>query len=265
MITDGNEWIMQGIPEDDERCIHTADELERRIEQAGFLPLFAGEIPGFSVEENTAPQQWWTGDEETDPWEWRGVIARRGRIAYGKFFDGKAGFLSPEWFPVFANYRRDGYDFDARWDDELAGFREKKIMDLFLGKKGDRELFSYQIRQEAGFYKGGEKNFEGTLTALQMQTYLVCRDFRQRINKKGQTYGWHAAVLCTPEHLFGTELVRKNYREDPEASFQKIVGQVKKLFPGATDAQILKTAGTVAERARLRTKVKYGSSGHNSL
>ena len=46
MITDGNEWIMQGIPEDDERCIHTADELERRIEQAGFLPLFVRRLLG---------------------------------------------------------------------------------------------------------------------------------------------------------------------------------------------------------------------------
>ena len=28
------------------------------------------------------------------------------------------------------NFRRDGYDFDALWDDEKASFRQKKIMDL---------------------------------------------------------------------------------------------------------------------------------------
>ena len=38
------------------------------------------------------------------------IIAAGGRIAYGKFFDRKAGFISREWLPVFANYRRDGYD-----------------------------------------------------------------------------------------------------------------------------------------------------------
>ena len=44
---------------------------------------------------------------------WREIIARSGKVAYGKFFDKKAGFISVEWLPVFANYRRDGDDFDA--------------------------------------------------------------------------------------------------------------------------------------------------------
>ena len=38
---------------------------------------------------------------------------RYGKVAYGKFFDKKAGFISLEWLPYFANYRRSGYDFDA--------------------------------------------------------------------------------------------------------------------------------------------------------
>ncbi len=42
---------------------------------------------------------------------WRAVIARRHDIVYGKFFDKKAGFISKKWLPVFANYRRDGYDY----------------------------------------------------------------------------------------------------------------------------------------------------------
>lgn len=69
------------------------------------------------------------GDAENDPWEWREIIARSGEVVYGKFFGKKTGFVSKEWFPVFANYRRDGYDFDARWDDELANIRNKRIMD----------------------------------------------------------------------------------------------------------------------------------------
>jgi hypothetical protein len=42
---------------------------------------------------------------------WREIIARTEEVAYGKYFGGKSGFVSKEWFPVFANYRRDGYDF----------------------------------------------------------------------------------------------------------------------------------------------------------
>ena len=132
-------------------------------------------------------------------WEWRAFAARRGRVAYGKFFGGRAGFISREWLPVFANYRRDGYDFDAR----------------------DQELFSNQVKEQAGFGKGGEKNFEGTLTSLEMETYLVCRDFRQRKNKRGQSYGWAIAVLATPEHIFGRELVTAAYSEEPKDSLHK--------------------------------------------
>ena len=64
--------------------------------------------------------------------------ARSGKVAYGKFFNKKAGFISLEWFPWFANFRRDGYDFDARWEDGLAGYRNKKIMDIFGERNTDR-------------------------------------------------------------------------------------------------------------------------------
>ena len=110
-------WIMHGLDIDDPGCIRTAAQLEDYIEQVGFLPLFRSDIPGFSVEEHVATDAWWTGDAETDPWEWRKEIATGRRIAYGKFFGRKAGFISKEWFPYFANCRREGYDFDARWED----------------------------------------------------------------------------------------------------------------------------------------------------
>lgn len=67
---------------------------------------------------------------------------------------------------MFANYRRNGYDFDSLYEDELANYRSKKIMDLF---PGEEELFSFEVRRKAGFEKGGEKNFEGVMTALQMR------------------------------------------------------------------------------------------------
>ena len=85
-------------------------ELAERVNELGFLPLFRNEVRGFSAEELTWGQPWWSGDPEEDPWYWRESIARSGAVAYGKFFAGKAGFLSLDWLPVFANWRRDGYE-----------------------------------------------------------------------------------------------------------------------------------------------------------
>ena len=49
-----------------------------------------------------------------------------------------------EWLPCFVNYRRDGYDFDALWDDGKASIRQKKMMDLKVmmeyGKNMIREV-----------------------------------------------------------------------------------------------------------------------------
>lgn len=236
-------WTMHGMDPDDPECIHTVFELEQYIEKIGFLPLFRNEIPGFSVEEHTPSGGWWSGDPSIDPWEWRGILAARGNVAYGKFFNRTAGFISREWFPVFANYRRDGYDFDARWDDELASMKSKKIMDLFAEENQDRELFSFETKELSGYGKGGEKNFEGEITSLQMQTYLCIREFRRRKNKSGQEYGWGIAVYCTPEHLWGYDHVTGCYQEDPKDSEKRIFSRVEELYPGADERSLRKVLG----------------------
>ena len=231
----GNEsgtWIMHGLPASDPNCIRTAEQLADYIDAVGFLPLFQNRIPGFSVEEHTQSAFWWSGDETRDPWEWRAILAAGDRVAYGKFFWKKAGFISKAWLPYFINARRDGYDFDARWDDEKASFRQKRIMDLFAD---DRELFSYEVKALAGFGKDGEKNFEGVMTELQTELYLCVREFRRRLNKRGEPYGWAIAVYTRPENLWGSDYAASAYGEAPELSRARIREQMRKLYPGVSE------------------------------
>ena len=226
----GNEngtWIMRGLPLSDPRCIRSPEELTDYITKVGFLPLFRNGIRDFSVEEFTDAAAWWTGDQSRDPWEWREILARSGKVVYGKFFGKIAGFLSTDWLPYVVNYRRNGYDFDALWDDEKASFRQKKIMDLF---ETEPELFSNDLKAKAGFGKDGDRNFEGTVTGLQMSLYLCVRDFRQRTNKAGTPYGWPIAVYCTPEHIWGKEAVTAAYSEDPNVSGERICRHVSELY-----------------------------------
>jgi len=243
MGNEGGTWIMHGLRRNDPNCIHTVNEAVRYIDEVGFLPLFKNEIDGFSLEERTIAGSWWSEDPEKDPWEWRSIIARSGGAVYGKFFDNKAGFISKEWFPYFANAGRDGYDFDARWDDEKASRRQKLIMDLYAGEAAEREYFSYELKEKAGYGKDGEKGFDSTISQLQMMTYLCVRDFRKKKNKKGQEYGWPVAVYATPEHIFGRELVRAAYGEAAEESLQKIRAHIKRLYPHADEAEIRKVVG----------------------
>ena len=220
----------------------TWEELVERINQIGFLPLFRNEVRGFSAEELTWGQPWWSGDPEEDPWYWRESIARSGAVAYGKFFAGKAGFLSLEWLPVFANWRREGYDFDARWEDGLASHRAKKLMDCF---QLEPEWTGARLRAAAGFGRGGEKNFEGTVTQLQMQTYLVIRDFRQKVGRNGRPYGLPVSVYAAPEDVWGYERVTASYPEEPEVSAGRILERIRSFCPDASPVQMERTLGRV--------------------
>lgn len=109
--------------------ITNSTELEKLVEEIGFLPMFRSSIEGFSLEDCT-PKKYWFVKGVEGPWEWREQIAEKGNIAYAKLFNKKAGFVNLKWYPEIANYRRDGYDFDSRYEDGLASRQCKIIIDL---------------------------------------------------------------------------------------------------------------------------------------
>lgn len=212
--------------------IKTKEELTALIEEIGFIPLFRSGIPGFSVEDITEEGCWFNDDNEHDPWDWRKRIAEEGNIAYGKLFQKKAGYISKAWYPKFVNFRRDGYDFDSLFEEGLAPRRNSTVMKVI--ETG--ALPSYEIKRRAGFGKDGEKGFEGVMTALQMQTYIIVTGFEQKRNKAGEPYGWSTGVYSTPEVLFGAEFVRSEYKNSPKHSREEIAEHCLKLFGGELKA-----------------------------
>lgn len=227
MSVENGQWIIKGVSYDDPRCIHSADELADYVRKVGFLPLFGNTVTGFSVEEMTEGQYWWTGDAR-DPWAWREQMCRYEDIAYGKFFRRKAGFIAKEWFPVFANARRDGYDFDARMDDGLGTARQKQIMDCFSDTP---VLASPALKNAAGFVGERAKYFDQTMLELEMMTYLTVDSFTRKRNKKGEAYGWSIAVYTTPEKRWGYEFVTSAYHEAPAESAKRILDDVSVRYP----------------------------------
>ena len=236
-------WIMKGLSRDDPLRIRSAGELIRWVEEIGFLPFFSGEIEGFSAEEHVAADAWWTGDRARDPWEWREEIAASHAVAYGKFFDGRAGFIAPDWLPRFANARREGWDFDGRWQSGAASRRERAVMEFFVDPESEGEpvftgaqLLSTELKRMAGFGMGGEKNYPGIITGLQMQLYLVIGGFRRRRNRLGREYGMAVSVLTTPESIWGYDALSSAYDEAPAQSWERIFEHVRKRFPAPDDA-----------------------------
>lgn len=222
-----------------ETMIRSCSDLVELIGAWGFVPLFRNQIRGFSVEELTPPELWFS-DTADGPWEWKGPAIRESGCAYGKFFQNKAVFISREWFCDFANYRRDGYDFDARFEDGLASFNDKQIYDTL---EGTPSLLSKELKQLAGFGKDGRKGFDTILTRLQMQGYVTTADFEYLRDKHGAPYGWGVARYAVPEKLFGEAFSSTVYARTPEESRQRIINHLTALFPDADPKQILKITG----------------------
>ena len=246
MHTENGEWYIKGLEYDDPGCLRSPRELIEHVGRVGFLPLFANDIPGFSVEERTWTKGWWSGDADSDPWEWREQLARGREVAYGKFFCKKAGFISLDWLPRFANCRRDGYDFDSLYDEGLASARGKRIMDVFADEAGcwrDDLIFSTEIKKLAGFGKEGAKNFPGILTDLQMRLYLVTVDFRRRQNRRGADYGMPVSILLPPEAVWGRDAVTAAYSEPPAESAGRIAEQIRRLCPSADEKAVWRMVG----------------------
>ena len=216
--------------------IHNAMELEALVQQMGFLPFFACSVPNFSIEEFTPSRYWFT--ENTDgPWEWRMEVARRGIVAYGKLFSKKAGLVSREWYPDLANYRRNGYDFDSRYEEGLANYREKCIMNVLLR---ERPTLSKDLKRMAGFGSDGLKGFDTVMTSLQMQTYVTVHSFEYARDKYGKSYGWGIARYAVAEDVLGAEVTQGAYNRSPEESKARIVQHLGMLCPDAFDDDLEK-------------------------
>ena len=140
---------------------------------------------------------------------------------------------SREYYPDLANYRRDGYDFDARYEGGLANHRDKQIIDA-LTREGP--LLTRELRRASGVDKG----FETCLTRLQMQTYITVTDFEYLRDRHGKPYGWGVARYALTESVFGEEMTRSAYGRKPEESKVKLISRLRELCPGVDDAPILK-------------------------
>ena len=227
--------------------IRTEDDLAAAVEEFGFLPFFANSLPGFSVEEHILPELWFT--DQTGPWEWKGPVIRRTGCAYGKFFEHKAAWISREWFPDFANFRRDGYDFDARFDDELASWHDNELYCLLAD---NAPILSGDLKKLGNYSKDGKKGFDTIITRLQSQCYIITSDFVYRKDKLGQTYGWGVAQYSTPEIMMGDDFTSRVYKHTPQESYERVFSHLKVLLPDVNDRAIERflSSGSAAAPSR---------------
>ncbi|MBR4827081.1 MAG: hypothetical protein IKZ91_04270 [Bacteroidales bacterium] len=215
------------------------------VREYGLIPFTAGAVKGWSIEEMT-PQECWFTDDCLGPWDWKIHCVQSGDVAYGKFFSGgKAAFATREWYRELMNYRRSLPKYSPDLNDRI-------ILD-FLSANGT--LTSSDVRKLLGVKKSAA---DAAATRLQMQCRLVIGDITRVYRGPDLHYnGWQRASFCSPEALFGwdnegttaakgpggfpfVDADVKTFNHTPQESLALLVSHIKQLFPGASESAIIK-------------------------
>jgi hypothetical protein len=217
--------------------INSGAALAGYVHQVGFLPLIDSGIRGFSamdvVDDDCGYVVFPDGGWDWPLWKWKGSIVTEGDCVYGKFFAGKAGFVSREWWPHLCNYRRSVHPMPEE------GSIEEAVLST-LRQEGS--LITRELRAACGF--SGPKmrsRFDGYVTRLQMAFRVVTEDFVYPLDKHGREYGWGWSLLTTPEQLYGREACQCGIA--PQESFQRMLSHLRQLLPHASELQIRKLIG----------------------
>lgn len=205
--------------------LHSCPELIDYINYIGFLPLLPMKVDGWSAEdvldEDCRYTQLPDGGWEWPLWKWKGEILQESGCAYGKFIDGKAVFISREWWPDFCNYRRSVFPYPE------AGSIEECILATL---KEHGSLITKELRAACGFTGPKMRSkFDSYVTRLEMGGYIVTEDFIYPHDKHGREYGWGWSLLTTPESLFGKDACHTE--RSAQESHERLVSHFREILP----------------------------------
>ncbi|MBR5018401.1 MAG: hypothetical protein IKX53_02050 [Bacteroidales bacterium] len=252
------------------RPIDSPESMIAAIRHFGVLPFFRCSIPGWSVEDLTAPGCWFSDDEDTflGPWDWKIDAVREGDIAYGKFLGGKAAFATVPWYRELMNWRRSQPQYKMA---EGGRFRTTTTHDRLLKRLAPvalaaiREAGALEARELRLICSAAEKapvkkiTMDSVIQYLQMGTWTVIGDFERVYLGPDLHYaGWQRASNTTPDELFAAPILpftgkipsgnapASNLSPtnplatplSPAASRDRLIAHISRFFP-ATDPSVL--------------------------
>ena len=212
----------------------------------GIVPFFENPIPGYSIEEMTARENWFDGQEDLrlTPWDWKIPVVQSGDIAYGKFlWGGKAAFATVEWYAELMNWRRSLPKYQPSEDQRLVL--------AYLAEHG-----TIGIKEIRGLLGVKKSAADALITRLQMQCRVVTGDITRVYRGPDLHYnGWQVSSFCTPESLFCADALpgpggfpfgetrTLDVDHSPAESLERLVDHILHIAPYAKREQVLKMLG----------------------
>lgn len=181
--------------------INTQYDLIAAINEYGILPFWS---------ETEFSASLLSGVSFMKLWYMRERVINTRTVAYGKFINKKATFVSLDVLPYLCALRRDGYDFDSLVDEGRVPRREVEVMNAI----GTELTPSYELGKSLAM-----KGYDTVITSLQNKTYL-CSTFTKS--------AMGTAMLSRPEDIFGYDFVRSAYNLSQEEN----IAELLKRAPG---------------------------------
>ena len=220
-------------------AVLSAEGMLSLIKEYQLIPFFVNPIPGYSVEEHTPSDMWFTEDN-LGPWDWKIECVRSGDIAYGKFlFGGKAAFATVDVYREIMNWRRSLPKYKPTPD-------QQKVLD-YLEEQGS--ITVPEVRRLMGVTKSAA---DALLARIQMQSRIITGDITRVYRGMDLRYnGWQRSSFCTPEALFeeldfpfpGFQPRTLRSSLTPDESLEFLKETVRKVCGDVPDKVLMKMLG----------------------
>ena len=243
--------------------IDSSAKMIAAIREIGIIPLFKSPVSGWSIEELTHPDWWFSTSDNLGPWDWKIDAVQEG-LFYGKYISRRSAFATEKMYRHLMNWRRslpmykvaEGgpskcVTIDQRLQKHLSPIvlstiRDNESLDSAELKAILNEVVPTQVRKQVGGHmekyllpKITKQAVDFILGFLDMGTWTVIGDITRVYRGPNCEYkGWQKNTITTPEALlecfWEPFLVDNNDNIDctPEESRQIILDHLTELYPG---------------------------------
>lgn len=190
------------------------------------VPFSRCSVPGWSIQEMTDPDFWFTSSDQLGPWDWK-IEALHDGLVYGRFIDRSSCFATEEMYRHLMNWRRsrpyykmaEGGRYKAVTINDrlhkyiapaiLAAIRENGSLESSALRGVVERDVPVNVRKKVGGYIGkhllpkvDKQATDAVMGYLDMGTWTLVGDITRVYRGPNCEYkGWQRNTLSTPEAL----------------------------------------------------------------
>ena len=210
------------------------DEFLEALNELGFI-LFGGRASGMlTLGDITAPGDWFCGEPETNPWEWRNLLCERRDGVYARMLGGQTFMVSSAWYPRFLAAYRECDSLPERYEAGLVSADVFEMYRMFEEKPfmGKHELTARFTRPRA----------EKALTVLQREMYITISGEVQKLSVDFKPIGWPSMEYARVD-VWAADALSESEKLDCGQARREIRRRAGEISPGADEKALHKLFG----------------------